>query len=62
MGEAPELVMEAMELSKMMAKHKYRSWYMKIKTIISKYGFACTYIMEDIDETKSHQFLSEFGQ
>ena len=33
---------------------------MKIKTIISKYGFA--YIMEDIDETKSRQFLSEFGQ
>jgi len=24
-GEAPELVMEAMDLSKMMAKHKYRS-------------------------------------
>ena len=39
-GEAAELVMEAMELSMMMAKHNYRSWYMKINAIISKYGFA----------------------
>ena len=49
-GEAPELVMEAMELSKMMAKHNFRSWCMKIDTIISKYGFA--YIMEDMKITK----------
>lgn len=49
-GEAPELVMKAMELSKMMAKHNFRSWCMKIDTIISKYGFA--YIMEDMKITK----------
>ena len=52
--------MEAMELSKLMSRHNYRSWYMKINAIVSKYGFA--YIMEDIDETKSRQFLSELGQ
>ena len=47
-------------LSKMMAKHNFKSWYMKINTIISRYGFA--YIMEDIEETNFRQFLSEFGQ
>ena len=60
MGEAPELVVEATKLSKMMAKHNFKSWYMKINTIISRYGFA--YIMEDIEETNFRQFLSEFGQ
>ena len=45
-GEAPELVMEAMDLSKMMAKHKYRSWYMKIHAIISKHGFGCIVVGE----------------
>ena len=59
-GEAPELVMEAMDLSKMMAKHKYRSWYMKIHAIISKHGF--WYIMDHLDETNYCSFLSEFGQ
>ena len=34
-GEAPELVMEAMDLSKVMAMNNYRSWYMKIHAIIS---------------------------
>ena len=42
--------MEAMELSEMMAKHNFRSWCMKIDTIISKYGFA--YIMEDMKIAK----------
>ena len=59
-GEAPELVMEAMDLSKMMAQHNFRSWYMKINAIISKYGFA--HITECPDETNPRQFLSEFDQ
>jgi len=37
--EAPEMVMQAKDLSKMMAKYKYRSWYMKIDAIISKHSF-----------------------
>ena len=52
--------MEAKNLSKMMAKHKYRSWYMKIHAIISKHGFG--YIMDHLDETNYCSFLSEFGQ
>jgi len=60
LGEAPELVMEAMDLSRMMAKHKYRSWYMKIHAIISKHGFG--YIMDHLNETNYCSFLSEFGQ
>ena len=31
---------------KMMAKHKYRSWYMKIHAIISKHGFGCIVVGE----------------
>jgi len=34
----------AMDLSKMMTNHKYRSWYVKIHAIISKHGFG--YVME----------------
>jgi len=50
-----------MDLSKMMTKHKYKSWYMKIHAIISKHGFG--YVMElNIDETNYCPFLSEFGQ
>jgi len=37
-GQAPEMVMEA----KMMAKYKYRSWYMKIHASKHRFG----YIME----------------
>jgi len=37
--EAPEMVMQAKDLSKMMAKYKYRQWYMKIDAIISKHSF-----------------------
>jgi len=59
-GEAPELVIEAMDLSKIIAKHKYRSWYMKIHAIISKHGFG--YIMDHLNETNCCSFLSEFGQ
>ena len=61
-GEAPELVMEAMELSKLMAQHNFRSciWYMKINAIISRYDFS--YIMEYTDESNLQQFLNEFGQ
>ena len=52
--------MEAMDLSKIMAQHNFRSWYMKINAIISKYGFA--HIMECPVEINHRQFLSEFGQ
>ena len=52
--------METMDLSKMMTKHKYRSWYMKIHANISKHGF--WYIREHVDETNHCSFLSEFGQ
>ena len=37
--EAPEMVMQAKDLSKMMAKYKYRPWYLKIDAIISKHGY-----------------------
>jgi len=54
--------MKAMDLYiKMMAKHKYRSWYMKIYASISKHG--CGYIiMDHLNETNYCLFLSEFGQ
>ena len=45
---------------KIMAKHKYRSWYMKIYAIISTHGFG--YIMDHLNETNYCSFLSEFGQ
>jgi len=51
---------EAMDPSRMMAKHKYRSWYMKIHAIISTHGFG--YIMDHLYETNYCLFLSEFGQ
>ena len=50
-----------MELSMMMAKHNnYRSWYMKVNAIISKYGLYTS--LKTQMKPRSRQFLSEFGQ
>ena len=49
-----------MDISKMMTKHEYRSWYMKIQAIISTHGFG--YIIKKLDDTNCCSFLTEFGQ
>ena len=41
LGKAPVLVQEAVKLSEAMSTLRFDSWFMKMRNIISKLGFAC---------------------